>query len=314
MGLVEFYRNRMSSNPRDMVFGLMPLSANTTIQARYDHNLARVYCDLVTSHIKEHKILSSLLRADEGSSRRRGLPTWVPDWSARVSDVDEEMLRFVRIFNPLYNACGPRNVVSSFDINTTTLGLKGILVDKISEVGPGHGPDDCDVTDMQLILACKQLCLRKRHQRNRYKKAEHDFEHDFWRLTCLDVCLTPAAGGGDTLRRTTLADYQDFQSQNAQPAYSFEEPWIWRIHRFFVTKKGFIGWAPRSVEVGDKVYVFPGGNYPFVLRPSIVPGPDALPAATRMHTFIGHCYVQGLMDGEAMMGVKDEDLNLVYII
>jgi hypothetical protein len=37
--------------------------------------------------------------------------------------------------------------------------------------------------------------------------------------------------------------------------------------RMFKTETGYMSIAHRSVEIGDRVYVFMGGEMPFVLRP-----------------------------------------------
>ena len=64
--------------------------------------------------------------------------------------------------------------------------------------------------------------------------------------------------------------------------------------RLFVTKKGYIGAAPLSSQVGDVVYVLAGGHVPFVLRKK--PGGQKS-APLRL---VGECYVHGLMQGEAL--------------
>ena len=52
---------------------------------------------------------------------------------------------------------------------------------------------------------------------------------------------------------------------------------------------GLLGVAPENTRNGDIVVVFFGGRVPFVLR-----------RKGEFHTIIGECYVQGIMDGEAM--------------
>ncbi len=63
---------------------------------------------------------------------------------------------------------------------------------------------------------------------------------------------------------------------------------------FFITADGYMGLG--SPDVGDEIWVLFGGDAPFILRPSVSdPG---------CHQLIGNCYVQGLMDGEAMVDVE----------
>jgi hypothetical protein len=62
---------------------------------------------------------------------------------------------------------------------------------------------------------------------------------------------------------------------------------------FFVIENGYMGLG--SQQDGDEVWVLFGGDLPFILRP----GPDS-----SSHTLIGDCYVQGIMNREAMVNVE----------
>lgn len=62
---------------------------------------------------------------------------------------------------------------------------------------------------------------------------------------------------------------------------------------FFVTKSGYIGIGPPDTQAGDQVWIFNGGNVPFVMREvgNVTAGPLQL-------NLIGDAYVHGIMDGE----------------
>jgi hypothetical protein len=55
-----------------------------------------------------------------------------------------------------------------------------------------------------------------------------------------------------------------------------------------VTKGGFLGLGPQSVQQGDLLCLLRGGRVPFVLRAH----------ADGTYRLVGDCYVQGLMEGE----------------
>jgi hypothetical protein len=57
-----------------------------------------------------------------------------------------------------------------------------------------------------------------------------------------------------------------------------------------ISNKGYFGWVPGASSPGDIVCIFKGAEVPYVLRPR--PGGHFI--------LIGDCYVQGIMDGEAM--------------
>jgi hypothetical protein len=67
---------------------------------------------------------------------------------------------------------------------------------------------------------------------------------------------------------------------------------------FFMSSKGYIGWGPIKMKVGDTIAVLHGGDMPFVLRqvPEKLSGTDA----SSGYTVIGECYASGLMRGEAL--------------
>jgi hypothetical protein len=65
----------------------------------------------------------------------------------------------------------------------------------------------------------------------------------------------------------------------------------WPRHRCFCsTRDSRLGWVPRMTAPGDVVCILKGGRVPDVLRP----------CAGGTYTWVGECYVHGLMEGEAM--------------
>ncbi|KAF2493959.1 hypothetical protein BU16DRAFT_562915 [Lophium mytilinum] len=73
------------------------------------------------------------------------------------------------------------------------------------------------------------------------------------------------------------------------------------MRRLFRTHTKFLGTGPRSLEVGDELWVLAGAPVPFVLR--------RLPNGR--HQLVGEAYVYGLMHGEALeMGLNFEKTTL----
>jgi hypothetical protein len=71
----------------------------------------------------------------------------------------------------------------------------------------------------------------------------------------------------------------------------------------FVTEKGYIGLGHETCAADDIVCIFTGGEVPYIVRAA--GGRDD-------YTFLGECYVHGIMDGEAMGGGVDfEQFTLV---
>ncbi|KAH7076793.1 heterokaryon incompatibility protein-domain-containing protein [Paraphoma chrysanthemicola] len=59
--------------------------------------------------------------------------------------------------------------------------------------------------------------------------------------------------------------------------------------RLFRTRRGLLGLGPAAAEIGDEVCVFSGGQVLYVVRKQ----------NSDEHEFMGECYVHGMMDGEA---------------
>jgi hypothetical protein len=73
---------------------------------------------------------------------------------------------------------------------------------------------------------------------------------------------------------------------------------------FFVSAEGFMGLAPRDTRAGDQIYNFLGANTPFAVRKR----------EDTTFTFLGECYVFGLMHGEAARGCPEDRLKDVLLV
>lgn len=79
---------------------------------------------------------------------------------------------------------------------------------------------------------------------------------------------------------------------------------MFRLMRPFLTRKGFVGLGPPSMEPGDLVCVLYGASFPFVLRPHEN-------GAERKYSLVGESYCHGIMDGEALqMGIQNQEFLL----
>lgn len=76
---------------------------------------------------------------------------------------------------------------------------------------------------------------------------------------------------------------------------------------FCITKRGYFGLVPQRAQVGDHIVVLFGGYTPFVLRE----GRFTLDGSLEKQgwQFIGESYVHGMMDGEALVGLKEGNLS-----
>jgi len=66
------------------------------------------------------------------------------------------------------------------------------------------------------------------------------------------------------------------------------------------TDTGFLGLAPETARKGDMVVALFSCNFPVILRPF-----------GNLFKYIGECYVQGLMRGEAIIALKRGDYQAI---
>ncbi|KAK8090460.1 hypothetical protein PG997_005421 [Apiospora hydei] len=86
--------------------------------------------------------------------------------------------------------------------------------------------------------------------------------------------------------------------------------------RFFVTEKGYIGWGPKSAEVGDSISMLPGADVPFLVRKltgDVMPKSDEDGDVVNC-TLVGEAYVHGLMNGEALAAVERGEVREQTIV
>ena len=77
-----------------------------------------------------------------------------------------------------------------------------------------------------------------------------------------------------------------------------------RTCRFFTTTKGVPCMGPHEVQVADELFVLAGSKAPAVLRPARRGGKD-------VYLFVGLCFVDGIMYGEALRrGVRWRNITV----
>lgn len=116
-------------------------------------------------------------------------------------------------------------------------------------------------------------------------------------LSAEDICqrganISPSSAGGQPIPKHSKSVFSRIRGVMGG-----------KIRRLMVTKEGHIGVAPRRAQKGDIVCVLYGCSVPIVLRSC-----DTDYESTNLRKFVGECYVDGMMDGEALnLGKEVED-------
>lgn len=111
----------------------------------------------------------------------------------------------------------------------------------------------------------------------------------------LEVCNGVTVG--DIIRRNQSADYAEVTIEEFALCFGCIAVAIYG-RRLAVSQKGYLCLVPAYTEQGDIIAVLLGCDVPVVLR-----------RRRDYYECIGVCYVHGIMQGEAMAGVHDSDLQ-----
>jgi Heterokaryon incompatibility protein (HET) len=126
----------------------------------------------------------------------------------------------------------------------------------------------------------------------------HTFRDTYWRVMCADVWITVAGAFGSRIQAGSDGD--KFEPEKLLLAAGRSLPG----RTFIATAGGLMGIGPEEVQIGDKIYVVLGSNVPFILRDQ----------RNGTFTFVGECYVHGIMDGEVMKSGAFYHVDTIRIV
>jgi Heterokaryon incompatibility protein (HET) len=296
-----------STDERDKLFALLALGnrASIRVQPDYISDFFHVFRRHVIYELEERHRLDYLARPP---IRRTDWPSWVPDWteSSRSS-------YFYTAMNHGFRAAGDTEPILGISKDKKVLSIKGKIVDYVDVlVDPINRPwkrqlgiDSENVRPEELFqwfqecMACVPVELELV---NDYRKnsALHALLRTF---ACTGVrgsprkgYFSPSLSQSDTASiKRTLKDIYAAKRANRDlsPALIALASQLYPAvadRQFFKSTESRLGWVSKRAIRGDAVCVLLGGAIPFVLRHR---GGDEW-------KIIGECYVDGLMQGEAM--------------
>lgn len=306
--VLRLTRKGQASDPRDKLFsllGLMEAPDRAALSPIVNYSPSNTH-DKVFLALAQHCATSSncmaMLALAGTHTNTTTLPTWVPDWTTEpCAPLD------IR----LYRAAGATALSEAhvrLSPNGRELILRALTADKIGALGPAVTYPDFTVPEMNVGLEGMLIVV----EQTAFLFASQVQER-FNRLpgpgAIQDVVMrTVTAGRGLGDRRSLPTDRVFYDAFCAHyPRDGSEPPWVARggqgpdYHPFsalashanagrcvFVTVAGQIGLAPADSQPGDWVTLVPGSNLPFILRN----------VGGNRFQLIGHCYVDGAMDGE----------------
>jgi len=322
MLLKRFYvygKGLEASDPRDFIYGLLNMStdpADLGITADYSKSKQKLFIEVATALIKRISLQLLLWRNTHTAKETEPpLPSWAPDWSARILI---PLVGPLKASNLRFQASRDSESEFSF-VNSTnqhpTLAVTGIAMDFVRTVGDSvmeirvsdrtiyeHDQDQNYNLALRWLDDIERL---SKHCGNIYG-GKSGTKEAIWRTPIADTTLTPE---GHQRAEKVLEECYKFCRSGIMRAvlksHELEQKKFalagryWRLlvtrcsnRKLFATEKGYLGLGPAASTPGDIIAVIFGLNAPLVLRAS---GVDE-------YQIVGEAYVHGIMDGEAMNG------------
>jgi hypothetical protein len=322
-----------ATDPRDKIYGLLGLAADRDelkefgVQPDYTQSCQGVYISATAAMLRQGHL--SLLSLNQFPKSHAGLPSWVPDWfdplksSLQAFGIDHMTLE------PEYNASGsliqtePRfnNVGAQMSVS-----VSGFVYDKVHEIGitwdelyPLKSPQVLPLIPAKRLLA--ELARLSFLQGELYKTVKERIsaaartvageigfnDNGRWERignqryrTAASLLLAIRMNDRDEMKLFNAEFLELIKSEGLQPEidmlvtgkYMGEIEAKARGRKPFVTAKGHIGLGSDHVVPGDAIAVLASCQVPFVLRQS----------ADGKYEIVGKSYLDGIMDGEAVVG------------
>ena len=279
--ILERTKNCTYSDPRDRIYAILNLISPREISGfdtDYSLTTDEVFRTFVEKYTSTNGTLNLLRQCEMRELKAVKAPSWVPDWTVPRECI---LLGFPR-------ACGDSKGEASFDnggILRVTARRVG-TVDAVHDIGDQEfssiarrlwralGQEvDMDVADYSKMDAlCRTLCCNEFFESYLPPSQSHPHlqESQAYMLYLLK-------DNGDRVYERYIDSARYFMSERA----------------FFTTKEGTIGLAPRRTEPGDVLCIVLGCQSPLVFRVNEFGN----------CTVVGECYLDGYMDGSALLGM-----------
>ena len=271
------------SDQRDRVYAILNLTRDfSRFEPDYSKTTRDVFKSVVLAYISE-KDLTVLGQCEMRGNSEPCVPTWVPDWT---TPKECDKMNFARACSETkpQAGCDKENVlvVSGCLINTLDV-IKRIpppssrysteQMRKIvrSIVGGKAGNKACAASDSMVDSACRTLCC------NRFAESYLPFAPQY---------------PNTQESKNYVRDLIDDQESVEYDKYNDEVYVSVKGRASFQTEKGHIGIGPQSIRAGDQACMVLGCHALLILRPN-----DA-----QSYKVVGECYIDGFMEGEALLG------------
>jgi hypothetical protein len=315
--LLSTHLTKGSSLCHDKVYGIVGLSADRDSFGKIDYSrsVRETYI-----HTARHIISSTgsldVICMQQNDDNIHDLPSWVVDWERRNLFPAHRVVS-LRYRTPGFTASGSSLSKVSFSNHEEVLTAAGFVVDTIATASEPlyvYGPesnvlptlekfhnwynvfiDNVGSTDEDIAVFQRTFCggsWAPSYSEGEFKEDETQRLTLFFGLMQrLLSHLIAERSPTPLMTPTNPVDTEILEKRERAMVSSA----ALRMHakRLVISGRKLAGLAPQLVEVGDKIVVLMGSNFPVVLR-----------EVDDRYELIGEIYVDGIMDGEAMDDLK----------
>jgi hypothetical protein len=288
-----------------MIYGMLGLfeeKVAALIKPDYSLPVAHVYAEYAKAIITARKNLSIIYQYGPCNLQRIDWPSWVPDFRDLDTQTKPRPIREERL------SAGGSPIRASFSDDGYTLICQGVLVDELEDRCYGLLTDTIQKIDAyskeDLRHCLRRLFIEAPWKCGSYSSVPMTSLSDLAKpypasegsasfLGRNEAVIVKGAPLIQWLRESDRASHGpvlDAARRNAE----LGEVWEWLTDMNIVaTKAGRLGLTMIQAERGDKIAILEGCNVQVLLRPS-----------SKGLRLVGACYIDGLMDGEALRDPK----------
>jgi len=319
LDLIQRWRHRKATDPRDKIYGLMglfPVNPFPSIPlCDYSILVEDLYQKITFDLLCIEGSLRPLveLRPDAASSSIV-LPSWTINFAA-TAPVDtrgwwwDPSQRYC-----WYDAsCGMELSIDRIDRGTLH-GLRGVKVDTIYLVGnvlPSVRPDLTPLESLLQTVRSWKKIMQESQPSSIVYSGSCPRNHAFWRCLVGNVLRDEFPVGRPG--KAAFAEIEQFCNDGSRPGRLVLNSLCRLVtnQAFFTTYEGYFGIGQPDVREGDEVWVLYGSRMPFLLRPvrgSRQPSGNIRSAEIEAceRALVGSCYLDGIMEGQMVRGGQTE--------
>lgn len=311
ISLALMSRERKATNPRDHFYAITGLMKNPIsgipLGPTPDYRLdpEQLFREQTLNLMQQSNSINLLDYAiGVGNPNPLSLPSWVCDWSE---------FKLVAWLSSLYNASnGHKHQFQQTP--DSSFAISGAEIDVVSKLGDLVDPDNAEdiavkVEEWKHLAGTHQTFDIATVLRATFFDVIMSKEGEYRRLNARDGALIGQWWWQWILRkkrRPQIHEDPDVFFTNSHFRYQMKRD------RVFATREGHLGVGPRTIAVGDRIFIVKGARVPFSLRNLDGNSVDeSSPQICGDYSYVGRCYLHGCMDGEAIAPETEwQTLNL----